>query len=106
VEIDGRSIDYEYGLLLREKAANQFTKSWHITLLRVPLQDMLWAERRPGQECELVAETQRGERLSGRASLVGFASAPDSLRLIGASPLGPADTKDPHGLMPGDEPRA
>ena len=87
MEIEGRSIAFQYGLLLRRRAAKGPEESWHVTLLRVSLQDMLWAESRPRQECDLVAETRRGEKLSGRASLVGFASAPGSLRLIGTSSL-------------------
>jgi hypothetical protein len=87
VEIEGRSIAFEYGLLLRHRAASGPVESWHVTLLRVSVADMLWAENRPKPECELLAETQRGEKLSGCASLVGSASAPDSLRLVGSSAL-------------------
>ena len=87
VEIDGHSIAFASGLLLRRKATTRLPESWHITLLRVPTQDMCWAEGRAGQECELQVQTQRGAKLSGRASLVNRESAPDSLRLIGVSPL-------------------
>jgi hypothetical protein len=86
VEIDGRSIAFEHGLLLR-RTESRPAESWHITLLRVPLGDMCWTEGRARQGCELLAETQRGERLSGRATLVVFASASDSLRLVGVSAL-------------------
>jgi hypothetical protein len=83
VEINGRSIAFEYGLLVRRRATPRRPESWHVSLLRVPSQDMLWAESEAGQECEIYLQTQRGERLKGRASLISRSSAPDSLRLIG-----------------------
>ena len=85
VEIDGHSIAFQSGLLVRRKATARLPESWHITLLRVQSRDMCWAEGRARQECELLVKTQRGERLSGRATLVGYASASDSLRLVGAN---------------------
>jgi hypothetical protein len=45
---------------------------------------MLWAEGEAGPQYELQVLTQRGEQLSGRASLLSRRSAPDSLLLIGA----------------------
>jgi hypothetical protein len=87
VDIDGHSMAFGSALLLRRSATSRSVESWYVILLRVPSQDTGWAQARAGQECELQAETWHGEKLSGRVSPVDSATAPDSLRLAGVSPL-------------------
>ena len=72
---------------MRRAATPQSAKAWHVTLLRVSCEDMLWAADRAGQEGELQAQTQRGEELIGRATIVDRRSAVDSLLLLGVSSL-------------------
>ena len=64
LEIDGRSVAFEHGLLLCHQTGDEPADSWHVTLLGVPLQDLRWAVRRPRQECGLLAVTECGQRLS------------------------------------------
>ena len=101
LEIDGRSVAFEYGLLLYHHTGDEPADSWHVTLLGVPPQDLRWAVRRPRRECGLLAVTERGQRLCGHASLVASPSASDSLRLIGTSPLGPTEMQDRRDLHTG-----
>ena len=73
--------------MLRRSATSRSVKSWYVILLRVPSQDIGWAQARAGQECELQAETWRGEKLHGHVSPVDSGTTADSLRLTGVSPL-------------------
>lgn len=87
VEIDGHSLAFGSALLLRRSATSRSVESWYVILLRVPEQDIGWAQARAGQECELQAETWHGKTLNGRVSPVESDMPPDSLRLAGVSPL-------------------
>ena len=87
VEVDGRQIAFEHGLLLSDPGADEHNDCWHIMLLRLPLDEVLCAAPASGQQHTVRAITLHGERLSGRARPLSFRSAPDCLRLIGTSAL-------------------
>lgn len=87
IEVDGRSIAFEYGLLLCYPGADERNDCWRIMLLRVPVQDAVCIGPASRRECALLAMTLDGEQLGGRARPLPLRSAPDCLRLIGTSPL-------------------
>ena len=87
IKLDGRQIAFEHGLLLCHRGADNRTQSWHVMLLRVPVQDALCIGPASRRECTVLAMTLDGEWLSGRVRPLPFRSLPDCLRLIGTSPL-------------------
>jgi hypothetical protein len=87
IEVDGRPITFDHGMLLLHQMTGDIIGHWHIVLLRVPPADMLCVGADPEADCAVVAETDRGERLVGWAHPRPFKTAPDCLRLVGISPL-------------------
>jgi hypothetical protein len=86
IELDGRSVEFEYGMLLHGRGRLSGA-DWHVVLLRVPLNDVLAVGSASAQECAVAAETAGGEILAGRARVLPFDTAADCLRLIGTSSL-------------------
>lgn len=91
VELDGRPIAFERGLLLRYGRADEPTWSWHVMLLCVPPQDALWIGPAWRREYALLASALDGQRLSGSVRALPFRSVPGCPRLIGVSPLLPVE---------------
>ena len=87
VEIDGRSIAFDYGVVLVDAAEKGGGADWHALLLRVASGDALRVASRAQMECAVMARTREGEVLVGSALVVPFASTPDGLRLVGSSAL-------------------
>ena len=87
IEVDGQAITFEDGMLLCYPGADAPDDCWHVMLLRVSPREALQIGLPSGRGCTVLAVTQDGKRLSGRARPLPFRSASDCMRLIGISSL-------------------
>jgi hypothetical protein len=87
VEVDARTLSFEYGLLSTAREEEEREDGWRLLLMHVACDDMLWAEATGKQEAMVWLTTSNGATMVGRARMVVFVTAPDCLRLEGSSPL-------------------
>lgn len=87
VEIGGREIHFEHGMLLLHRHANRGALDWYVVLLRVSLSDVTELTNDVPLDSPVLITTKAGRRFAGRAGATRFRTNLDGLRLIGTTQL-------------------